>query len=329
MKVIFCISNLFVPATLTLIEKAESRSVLIYTDQEGIYHFFKVLELDNLILFYRPITYLKKDIRILAKYLKERNVILKQLSSYNPTELYFFHNTFGGIVNWLIRKMSSDTQVFHIPIFNKLAFVKRYSWSALKGVIISNVINRTEVVPLWTGERYIYQLRDSYYRKINAQTIDIIPNIEYIKKLIEKKFNLSDHKIVLLTGSIVELGLVEEQEYTTKINNLIKTFRKERFIAKPHPRFPNRYGLEKELELIPSYVPANVLFKKYKVFIGYTTTVLTEAANEGLVAISFVDYLEPVNHDRRENYKRYLLKNLNAGKILFPKSLKGIIENTK
>jgi len=291
---------------------------MVYTDQEGMYRFFESLKLEHVTVYYRKELHLKKNIRIIRNYFKERKRILNELKSRHSDELYFFHNTFATVENRIIKKLSKTTMVYHIPIFNKLPFKKRYTIRALKGVLLSWLINGIKVVPLNTGERFIYKVDDSFFRKINANKKQLIIDNKFIKELIDKRFYLGKIEIVLLTGSIVELNRVEEQEYISKIDALIDTIGADKIVAKPHPRFPNRYGKEKELELVPPYVPANVLFTKFKIFIGYSTTVLTEAANEGLTAISLLDYLEPVSEDAKDNYKEYLINNLEHGVINFP-----------
>lgn len=321
MKLIFCLSNLFVPATLTLIKNAGKEKVMVYTDQEGIDKFFESLNLDNVEVYYRNELHLKKNIHTVQKYLKVRKGILRELQKRNFNDLYFFHNTFGIIENWLIKILSKTLKVYHIPIFNEIPFEKKYSLKAIKEILLSWLINGVNVIPLYTGERFIYKISDSFIEKIKAQKKTITIETEFIKELIDEKYVFSNKEIVLLTGSVIELKQVEEEEYTAKINALINTIGADKIVAKPHPRFPNRYGKEKELELVPPYIPANVLFAKFKTFIGYSTAVLTEASNEGLTAISLLEYLEPVSNERRDNYKKYLVANQVGNRIKYPVNL--------
>jgi hypothetical protein len=325
MKLIFCLSNLFVPATLTLIKNTEKEQVMVYTDQVGMFQFFESLNLDNVRVYHRKELYLKKNIQTIYKYFKKRKRIFRELQKQNFNELYFFHNTFGDIENWIIKKLSKSVKIYHIPIFNEIPFEKKYSLKAYKGLFISLFINGINVVPLYTGERYIYIISNSFFNKINAQKKQISIDNIFIKKLIDEKYDFCNKEIVLLTGSIVESNHVEVSEYIKKINALINTIGADKIVVKPHPRFPNRYGMEKELEMVPSFIPANVLFAKFNIYIGYSTAVLIEAAKEGLTAISLLDYLVPVSKDRRDNYKKYLRVNLaEQGKIHYFSSIKEI-----
>lgn len=72
--------------------------------------------------------------------------------------------------------------------------------------------------------------------------------------------------------------------------------------------------MENQLELVPSFNPANVLFTKFKFFIGYSISVLTEAGNEGLMAISLMDYFEPVSIKRKGIIIKTILFTINKEK---------------
>ncbi len=320
MTLIFCLSNLFIPETLTLICNSHKHSVLIYTDQEGIFEFFKCLHLDNVTIYFQDKLYPKTNFYAIYKFFKERKRILKELCRYCPDEIYFFHNTFGSLENWLLKNIQNKiiVSVYHVPIFNKNTFNTQYSYKAFKGVLVSLFFYGIRVIPLFDGKRYIYKLPDSFFIKIKANQLTLPTNQLFIRKVIDSTIGPCNKSIVLLTGSIVESDLVDELEYTNKINTLINKLGIDNVIAKPHPRYPNRFGLENSLSVIPSFIPANVLFSKYKIFIGYHSTTLPEAANEGLTAISLLEYFKPVSNIRKNNYKNYLLTNLNNGDILFP-----------
>ena len=317
MKLIFCLSNLFVPATLTIIKQAGGTPVMVFIDQEGILKFFKSLNMENVMIYYRKEPALKKNIYSICCYFKERSDTLKKLEKHNLRELYFFHNTFGESKNWLIMKLSKKVKTFFIPIFNELPFKKKQTITAIKSMLFSRLIYGIKIEPLFTGERYIPKINDSFFIKNNVQNKQLIIDNNYIKCLINEKYDFGNEKIVLLTGSIVELNQVEENEYIQKINALITSIGADKIVAKPHPRFPNRYGMENKLELIPAYIPANVLFASFKIFIGYSSTVLSEAVNEGLIAISLLDYFKSNSLTRCANYKEYLKENSLNDNIVF------------
>jgi len=323
MKLVFCISNLFVPATISLINENSKSSVLLYTDQKEIYHIFKIMNFKNVQLYFNNnITLLRNPF----KYFLKRRKTLKELRENNLIEIYFFHNAFGSFENYLISKLSLTIKVYHCPVIKSLPFEKRKSLNSFVNKTISKLIYNTEVTPLWTGQRYTYKLSDSFFKKINSKKKKIIINDLFINKIVEKHFNLNNTvNILFLTGAIVESDQVKKCEYESKIDNVINVIGKENIVCKQHPRYQARYSLESELDLIPAYIPANVLFSKFKIFIGYSTSVLTDSANNGLTAISLIDYLEPVSLDMKKKYKDYLINNLVSGNIHFPETLEEII----
>jgi len=325
MKLIFCISNIFVPAALTLIHKSTDKNILVYTYDKNILDFFVGLDIKNVTLYFREELFLSKNPTSLYKFLCGRNRILKNLQQYSISEIFFFHNTFGDIENWLLNKLYRKCKVFYFPMCNAQPPVK-YSIRALKGILIYNIIHQTKVVPLWTGEEFIFRIANSFFRRIGAKQIQIQIDQMYIRHLIDDKFNINSNlKIILLTGSVVEFGQVEKLEYQEYMDKLISKIGIEKIGAKPHPRFSNRYSLESELILIPSFIPANVLFSKFNIFIGYSTIALTEAANNGCLSISLIDYLKPVSEERRKIFKDYLINNLERGIIHFPKTLESVL----
>jgi len=68
-----------------------------------------------------------------------------------------------------------------------------------------------------------------------------------------------------------------------------------------------------------------MFYSQNLIYIGYTSTALTEAANNGLIAISLLYVLTPVSVERKNYYKNYLKKNLQSGIIYFPKNIESII----
>lgn len=314
MHLIFCLSNLFVPHTLTLIKERKEK-VMVYTDQEGIYKYFNELNLTNVEVFYRKDLKIGKNIKSAKRIINKRKEILAWLVQHSIEKTYFFHNTYGSIENWLIKKMAKKSQLYHIPVFNELPFQVNYNVRSILGILKNYFIHGILTEPLWEGKDFRYKLPESFFIKYHIEKIELEIDDVFINEVITKKFNLINKKIVLLTGSVVETGQVEESEYVKKINNLINFVGKEKIIAKPHPRFPNRYGLEKELDLIPHYIPANVLYSIFSTFVGYSTTTLSEAAERGLVAISTLDYFDSTNVEKTKHYKEYLNVNIKSDGI--------------
>jgi hypothetical protein len=312
-----------VPHTLSLI-KESNENILVYTDQEGMYRFFKELSLPNVELYLRKDLNIGRNLKSIFKIHDKRSEILHLLLKKEPSTIYVFHNTFGSIENWIIKKLSKKGVKLHFfPVFNNWPFNVKYTLKSVVGIFKNYILHSVFTEPLWTGKRFIFRLPESYFRKHKAKNINLIVDEQYINTLVSEKFSLTKKEIVLLTGTVVELNQVEEQEYIMKINKLINIIGIDRIIAKPHPRFPNRYGLEKELEVIPYFIPANVLYGIFGTFIGYSSSVISEAADHKLNAISTIDYFKPVSMEIAKNYKVYLMKN-SEKEIKFPKNVEEI-----
>lgn len=326
MTIIFCLSNLFIPQTLTLIKNSNSK-VLVYTDQEGINRFFSELILPNVELFYRKRIKIRRNLKSVKGLFSKRKQILEWLIDKNPEQVIFFHNTFGNIENWIIKNLSKKTNLFHAPVFNELPFQVTYSNNSIIGIAKNYIMHGVITVPLWNGEKYIFKLPEKFYSRYRINRLNINIDEDFIRSVLTDKFSFDSNKIVLLTGTVVEMNQVEKVEYVAKTNMLIEKIGIDRIIAKPHPRFLKQYGLEKEIVQIPYYIPANVLYTVFDTFVGYSSGVLTEVSDCGLLSISTIDLFKPVNEVKKNNYKNYLLKNrVNPYSVIkFPTSINELV----
>ena len=329
MNIIFCLSNLFVPYTLTLINRSNSK-VLVYTDQEGMYKFFSELSLPNVEVYFRKDLRIGRDLKSAKRILTIRNEVLDWLIQKNPQQVYFFHNIFGSIENWVIKKLSTKSNVFHIPVFNEFPFEAVYNIKSAIGILKNLYVHGILTEPLWDGSRFIHRIPEKFFINNNINRLEIDIDEEYINNVISTKFEFLNKEIVLLTGAVIGPCPIDKDEYITKINDLINAIGKDRIIAKPHPRFQDRYGLEGELEVIPYYIPANMLYNIFNIFVGYDSSVLSEAADCNLKSVSTIDYIKSNSRLQVKNYKNYLINNSKSGNILFPKNineLKYILKN--
>mgnify|MGYP003631592799 CR=1 FL=1 len=321
MKVIFCLSNLFIPSSIMLINEYKEEDILIYTYESGIKKFFEELKLERVKVYFRDEVNYKK----FRQFFKLKFRTFKYFNTNkNIDKIYFFHNTFGLFENWLIKKLSKDIKIVYIPTFDNLGFKKRLSLKGLKQKIISLFFYGLDSEILWTGDVFLPRTKPYFFKTINAQyrRLNIDPAV--IDSFTTKHFQLPDGNIVLLTGSVVEMGRVTLDEYSYKINELLRELGVNNVLAKPHPRFMDRFALEKQLQIIPSWIPGNILLLKYKVFIGYSTCVVSEAVSVGRLGISLLDFFKPNSITMQNNYKNYLNTNLTQGEIKYPKTTQEI-----
>ena len=114
MVLLFCLSNLFIPTVLTIINERKGEQVVVYTYEAGIREFFEKLALPHVEIYFRG----RLNTRRPYFHTKQRPLILKEMRAYEFKSIYFFHSSFGGFENWLITKLSSESQLFFVPIFN-------------------------------------------------------------------------------------------------------------------------------------------------------------------------------------------------------------------
>lgn len=317
MTVIFCVSNMAIPQTLSIILKDKVSDYIVYTDQENIYEFFNYINLKGIKIIFKKPFYIKR-LRDLYSIKKHNKNVLNKILKLQPTKFIFFHDSFAEIIHWIIKR--SNIQSYFCPVNCQNPFKKKKSLNYFKTGILKKLIYNITYLPYWTGERYVYFLRKSFFQKYAIKPLRVDVDFDLINSLTSSKFSFGLKKTVLLSGSVVELNQVNENEYLKKINDLIDFIGQDNLVIKSHPRFLAKYGKENELNEIPSFIPANLLLNYFDNFIGYSTMTLAEAANAGKSAISLLYYFEPNNLERVSFYKKYLESNTNSS-IKFIKSL--------
>lgn len=321
MNVVFCLSNLFIPYCIEIIRLNPDRNFVIYTYENNINDFFLQLYSSNTFV---SVYFREGDVRHrnFVNFFRIKKDVLQFLLNLKIDNVYFFHNSFANFENYLIKKLSRKSNIFYCPVFSNINFTFKFNFKTVKDILITYLLYGIPVKSVWSGAGYVTIVKNSFFASINSTQLNIEIDQNYIKFIIEYSFNLpKSSDILLLTGSMVELNQIEEKEYIDKINKLINSVDKTRISVKPHPRFPSRFGLENNLNLIPSYIPANVLFSKFSIFIGYSTCVVAEAMDAGLLGISLLEYFHPTSIHRKNVYKKYLQDNCKSGDIYFPSSV--------
>lgn len=328
MHLICCSTNLCVNIVMSQILNDTKTSFILLTDLDSILLLFNELKLPNVEIFHIKKT---ADINFI-QIIKEKNRIRKYLRSKEIDYCYFYHQAFGGIYNWTITYLSHRK---HKILFNRVTppieLPRARSVNAIKQTIIYKVIYNTEITCLNRGNHIILpQLSKAFFQKNKIEFIDITPQHEKNERYICQKFlpniNRLKNKIVLLTGSVVESLQVDQNEYKEKINLLINEIGKEQIISKRHPRFNDLIGIEKELFQLPYFIPMDLFKNSFSIYIGYNSTLLAEAANNGALSISLINYMNPIDCNRRNNWFKYFENILKEGKqIHYPQTLSEII----
>lgn len=318
---LICNSNMFVPYVLSEVLSNHNTKYIIMSDIESIVLFLNELNLDNAeILLYRQSSLRNLYVR--------RSEIKKLVKKYNIIQIIFFHTEFGGIINWFLINMSRKTKIYFCKVFDQMPYPKANGIKARKFWFKNLLLTGDSVEVLDRGFSFVPSLRPSFFKRIGAIPYNIDINYILIKNLLcRQRLGEPKAKILLLTGSTVSSGIVEENEYTRKTDLLISAIGIDSIVSKCHPRFDDIFGKEKELESLPKYIPGNLLIDSFEVFIGNHSTLIAEAAIAGKLAISLVDYYKQTNPEQTLGFKALFNDRLKGkGVIHYPKTVDEIIE---
>jgi hypothetical protein len=147
---------------------------------------------------------------------------------------------------------------------------------------------------------------------------------EEVRLLDNKKFKQSSNiEVLLLTGGEYNLNRYEYDRFMRDIYHiLIKYYDPVKIGVKNHPNFPIvKLGWEDNCTVIDEKVPANLLCYTAKIVIAYESSVLYEAADIGVSAISIAHIIPSTLDGQGNNVEQYLLTNSKSKKITFPKSI--------
>jgi len=306
--IIFCLSYLNVPITCQLIEENNSENVMVISNISNIIKLISELYplVNTLFVEY-------KDLMPHNLY-KQKLFYKNKLKKIKDGNIYFFFVAYGIMESFAIKRLSKKNNIFYkksvdISHFNISNSIKSKLWKYyLKSTI--GVQFNTRLI----DGKLVFAVSENFLTQLNVKPIEIPDNIVNIKNRIVDKFNLSNKKILLCVGGIVEDGLVEKKEYIQKndllIKDLYKKYGNNQIALKMHPLFNNLYSDEKKIDRIPSYIPGNLIIGHFDIIIGYSSAILFEAANIGKKVYSTLKYFKPQNKYTQKQYIEYLFLNL-------------------
>jgi len=171
-----------------------------------------------------------------------------------------------------------------------------------------------------------FTVSSEYFRRLGIHRVVIQPDLFSISALVKKVLpvKLDSCKILLCAGGVVETGFVDNEEYARKtkelIDVLVSHYGTKAINIKMHPRYPQKYSNETQLDDIPSWIPASTILRDFDVVISYSSAVLFEASNADRVAICLMDYYRPRDQSVSENVKMYLKDNT-TNQIHYPRNI--------
>ncbi|MCI6160907.1 MAG: hypothetical protein MR681_06190 [Prevotella sp.] len=320
MTLLLCNSNMFVPIVLTQVLSEPKKQFIIFTDQNNISILFSELALTNII-----VKFFKTEFT-LGKLKVQRRELLTDLQYYNIHDIFFYHTEYGEAANWLLLYFRDKANIYFSSPFGSFPLSKTYSLKSLLMNLKRYVLYGYFSDMLVSGNRVIPSLPKAFYKKIKAKRKNITVKQNLVNSAV---FPLvknigSCRDTVLLVGGIDCTG-IDTTKYLDVENQIIKAIGIERIVIKCHPRFNDLYGLEKDLPAIPSYIPMNLLIPFFRCFVGYGSTVLSEAAKLGVKSISTINIIPAKS--KSESIKKVLdMKLSNKGIIYYPENVNKLKE---
>lgn len=338
MKIIFCLSYLSVPHTITIIKENANSDFKIVTSNQNLYLFFcELFNNENVIIipsFSYTIPFSKGIILLpirMFHIVRMKKKTWKLFENYDKQEVFFFFNTSAFSQAWLIYKLSKKNKIFYQEDINLSHFPIRKSINTFINALFIKIIFNAEVYALNQGDKTTaYKLKSTFFKKLKIRKLNIVLNYREVSSWVNNRLNLSSGDILMLTNLMPEHEL-EIEVHIKASDKLINSLKKEGYSVhfKMHSRAKTKYSLEKSLFEVPKYLPASALLN-YKVFIGYVSSALCEAANNDILSISLIDYIPSKKEAKKKNMKVYLQSNLLPGKkIFFPKTIEEIKNTIK
>jgi hypothetical protein len=257
----------------------------------------------------------------------------KILSSYSGHRVHFFSVAFAPVEFWMVKKLSANNKVIYHQIVAKPAgFKKTLSLKTLVYKAAYRILYGMDVEVGYGGGRYITYMPASFYASTVSEEhlwdkpLVIKENAAFLDKL---GLDLKGKEILLAPHDSPGNGITGEDEYLKRMDELIKALSKNGLLAKtalkPHPVWRRLYGMEKDISVAaPDYVTSEIIMSSFNCVISYASAALIWAAKSGKHAISLLDYIDPIDPECREIYRRYLDGESN-GKICYPKNIDEII----
>jgi len=328
MTVVFCLSYLNLPITLSIVDYSGD-DFLIITSSPSLYDFLsRLFPRERLIYIEPPFLEDRSPVRMVRNLIlvgRYKKKIYAMFKGFRNVDIYFFGIFSCEFEAWLVKRLSSLNTIYYNSLVDVSNLMPARGVKALIGKCLRRMAYNMEFSALYNGRTIYYGVSHAFLKKVRPRPISIPIDEQRIEKIAAERLELrlEGRRILFLCGGIAGI-YVRTSEYTAKMDHLIRSM-KERFgegalAIKAHPRYDEYHSEEDTLFRIPAYIPASFLVHQFDVVIGYFSSALFEAAMKGKRVISMLRLLEPVNMEIRKGYIAYLNNN-SGNRVLFPGSV--------
>lgn len=334
-SIIFCLSYLSVPTTISIIESS-NEDFLIVTSNKMLDTFFKRLYPGGKIFLLKSTPLISKNplrtihnLYFIHKYKKE---ILVRFNRFQNIDLFFFFVAFCEFETWLIKQLSNTNNIYYKPAVSIQNLNPDKSIQAKIGKWVRRFVYSVYFEPIRSGKHTYYSLTHEFVQEIRAREFHLDINTESIcSKITDSIQEIGNARILILCGGIIGT-FVERSKYIRQmdilVSLLVEKFGYDALAIKAHPRFNEYYSKENSLKKIPADIAANLLLSHFDTVIGYSTATLAEVANAGEKAISLLRLMDPIDRHVRDSHIAYLDNNATKA-IYYPESCEELLVITE
>jgi hypothetical protein len=298
---------------------------IIVTPQENLNKLFTLIYGESHVIYIQPFKSqsLIEKLLFLPRWFLYRKSTLARLAFINGSTIYFFFVAFGLNESWLIKKLSRSNKIIYNPIIDISNWKKIMNVKIFLKKLYIYLIYRIIVSPKQLGNSAYWTVSETFLKQTKAEITDLKVDKKLVSKAIKSKLDRPEgNKILYITGGVVEENYVDQEEFTAKSDSLITNLGESNILLKIHPRYKGLYSKENSILQIPGFIPINLMLDQFRIVIGYSSAVLFEAANNGSLSISLLDYYKELDSIKKKAHKDYLSQNLNRQSVIhYPKTI--------
>lgn len=328
MTIIFCVSHMYVPATLDLISQGKDE-YCIYTDLKSIYTFFSKMY-PNMKVFWDDNMKAGNTLyNITLGAIKDKKRKKDYFDNLSFEKLVFFHEGDVPQANWLIKRIYRRQQphVVYMPVQRSFYFDKQYK----EPFLLKNIFKKLVNFFVWNYWSHYYWVLNSFHLvmdksffiDVKAEEVEWKPQNNSVQDEIDKRL-LSKEKypetsIVWIENTLTGWGANwDESSYLKIVDKALENTKERKIFFKGHPDHAKKYGRENEMEDIPAFIPGSLLLKRFSCYIGAVSALLYEAADAGTPTICLLKLID-MDEKKRADMVAFMKEHNNG--ILFPETL--------
>jgi len=176
MKIIFCLSYLSVPVTIT--KAAAGEAFIIVVSKESMYRLFcEIFNKKNIVLIdTQPPILSKSPIKMLENIicvLRNKIKIWKQFRAYRNCEVHYFATAYSEYETWLVKKMATYNKIYFKSIVDIDHLDKKYGFYQIIYLFVNRLIYGIKLVPLWNGRYCFYSIVTNFMKNNNADNNEL------------------------------------------------------------------------------------------------------------------------------------------------------------